>query len=76
MVISGRMNEALVNNDNTIFIIIVCLYVVFLFFVLFSQSIEHPPNMPVSILLFVCTRLFVSPLYIAECLMFYLMTRE
>ena len=29
--------EALVNNDNTIFIIIVCLYVVFLFLLLLAN---------------------------------------
>ena len=30
---TGRINEALVNNDNTIFIITVSLFVVFIFFV-------------------------------------------
>ena len=71
----GRVNEALVSNDSTIFIIAVRLLVVFILvvpfylFILFYLCVyftEHAPNVLILIYLFLCTRYFISPLVIGE----------
>ena len=49
MLFSGRVKEALVSNDSIIFISTVRLSVIFIFFVLFRNFIEHDPNMAIGI---------------------------
>ena len=63
---SGRVKEALVKNDSTTFISTVCFSVIFIFFVLFSNFVDHYPSMGIGVQLFLCEGLFIFPLVISE----------